>query len=228
MPQKDRCPNRLSPIGFVYIRVGADETSEKMAPQNSLETNHLAADIVFRAGTLSLLPTPRFHKQNPEVVRVRVRPEREITESSPGLDLPIETRPLREPPKVTRLRRKRAAQKRPPKLPPVVEALRRARDYQRRIATGEAKDRADLARQLGFSRARVTQVLYLMELAQEIQLWVERLEASSGRPPITERRLRDLARGWPDPDDQLVELERMIGVALERDADRVALAAGQA
>ena len=72
-----------------------------------------------------------------------------------------------------RLRRKRAAQKKPPKRPPVVEALRRARDYQRRIATAEAKDRADLARQLGFSRARMTQVLYLMELVPEIQRWVE-------------------------------------------------------
>ncbi|MCG8556396.1 MAG: hypothetical protein MJD61_14065, partial [Proteobacteria bacterium] len=76
--------------------------------------------------------------------------------------------PLPEPPKVTRLRKKRTARKKPPKLPPVVEALRRARDYQRRIATGEARDRADLARQLGFSRARATQVLYLMELAPEI------------------------------------------------------------
>jgi hypothetical protein len=48
-------------------------------------------DIVFRAGTLSLLPTPRFDKTYPEVVRIRVRPEREITETDPGLDLPIET-----------------------------------------------------------------------------------------------------------------------------------------
>ena len=126
-----------------------------MAPQDSLETNHLAADIVFRAGTLSLLPTPRFDKQSPEVVRIRVRPEREITEVDPGVDLPIETRPRPEPPKVTRLRKKRAARRKPPELPPVVAALQRARDYQRRIATGEAKDRADLARQLGFSRARV-------------------------------------------------------------------------
>ncbi len=46
---------------------------------------------MFRAGTLSLLPTPRFDKQSPEVVRIRVRPEREITETDPGVDLPIET-----------------------------------------------------------------------------------------------------------------------------------------
>jgi len=74
----------------------------------------------------------------------------------------------------------------------------------------------------------VTQVLYLMELAPEIQRWVEGLEPTSERPPVTERQLRDLARQWPDPDDQLVELERMTGVALERDADRVAFAAGPA
>ena len=45
---------------------------------------------------------------------------------------------------------------------------------------------------------------------------------------MTERQLRDLARRWPDPDDELVELERMSGVRLERDADREAFAAGQA
>ena len=38
----------------------------------------LAADIVVRAGTLSLLPTPLFHKGRPEVVRVWVRPEHEV------------------------------------------------------------------------------------------------------------------------------------------------------
>ena len=195
-----------------------------VAPQDSLDTNLLAADIVFQAGKLSLDPIPHFHKENPELVQVRVRPEREITETDQGIDMPIETRPLPEPPKVTRLRRKWVARKKPPKLPPVVEALRRAREYQRRIATGGAKDRADLARQLGFSRARVTQVLYLMELAPEIQRWVRGLEPTSDRPPVTERQLRDLARRWPDPDDQLVELKRMTGVALERDAGKEAFA----
>ncbi len=67
-----------------------------------------------------------------------------------------------------------------------------------------------------------------MELAPEILRWVEGLRPTSERPPVTERQLRDLARRWPDPDDQLIELERMSGVALERDADRVAFAAGQA
>lgn len=197
-----------------------------MAPLNTLDASPLAADIVFRAGKLSLDPTPHFHKENPQVVRVRLRPEREITETDSGLDLPLETRPLPEPPKVTRLRRKQESRRRPPKLPPVVEALQRAREYQSRLASGEAKDRADLARQLGFSRARVTQVLYLMELAPEIQRWIDGLEPTSDRPPITERRLRDLARQWPDPDDQLVELERITGVALERDSKDPAFAVG--
>ncbi len=96
------------------------------------------------------------------------------------------------------------------------------------IATGEAKDGADLARRLGFSRARVTQILYLMVLAPEIQRWVEGLEPTSDRPPITERRLRDLARQWPDPDDEFMEFERITGVALERDAGDEAFSVGQA
>lgn len=199
-----------------------------MAPQGTLDANPGAADIVFQAGMLSLEPSPHFHKKSPELVQVRVRPEREITEVDQGIDLPIEVRPLPEPPKVTRLRRKTAARKRPPKLPPVVGALGRAREYQRRVATGQAKDRADLARQLGFSRARVTQVLYLMELAPEIQRWVDGLEPTSDRPAITERQLRDLARLWPDPDDQLVEFERMTGVALEPDIGEETVVASRA
>ena len=60
----------------------------------------------------------------------------------------------------------------------------------------------------------------------ETRRWVERLGLTSDRPPITERRHRDLARKWPDPDDQLVELERISGVALKRNAEDEAFAVG--
>ena len=170
---------------------------------------------------MSLEPTPRFHAASPELVRVRVRPEREITETDPGLDLPVETRPLPEPPKVTRLRKKAAA-RRPPKLPPVVEALRRAKEYERLLDGGEVKTRADLARRLGLSRARVTQVMYLLELAPEIRRYVEALEPTTERPFITERRLRALAR-VPDPDDQRAEFTRVTGAVLQRTDDGAAV-----
>ena len=156
-----------------------------------------------------------------------MRPEREIMEIDQGVDLPIETRPLPEPPKVTRLRRKAEARRRPPTLPPVVNALQLAREYQRTIATREVESRAELARRLGLSRARVTQVLYLMELAPEIQRWIDGLEPTSERPLITERCLRHIARRWPDPDDQLVEFERITGIALEQNSGGPAFALAQ-
>ena len=44
-----------------------------------------------------------------------------------------------------------------------------ARDWQRRLDTGEVVSRAELARQLGVTRAHVTQVLGLLRLAPEAQ-----------------------------------------------------------
>ena len=44
-----------------------------------------------------------------------------------------------------------------------------AQSWQKWLATGEIASRAELARQLGFSRAHVTQVLSLLHLAPEVQ-----------------------------------------------------------
>jgi hypothetical protein len=196
--KKKRGPDRLASKGAASTSGACSLPLESMAPQDSLETNHLAGHRVpcwhpESAANAAIRQDLSGSRPHPRPARARDHRDR------PRSGLAHRDRPLPEPPKVTRLRRKRAARKRLPRLPPVVEALRRARDYQRRIATAEAKDRADLARQLGFSRARVTQVLYLMELAPEIQRWVEGLEPTSERPPVTERQLRDLARRWPDP-----------------------------
>ena len=58
------------------------------------------------------------------------------------------------------------------------------------IESGEYKDRADVARQLGFTRARVTQLLDITLLAPDIQEKVLGLEAVDGREPMSERALR--------------------------------------
>lgn len=186
-----------------------------MAPQDPLHENRLAPDIVFRAGRATLLPTPRFDKASPEVVRVRVRSVHEITEVDSGLDLPLEVRPAPEPPKVTRQRRKAEARKRPATLPAVVAVLRRAREYQQMIDLREVANRAELARRLGLTRARVTQVLHFLDLAPEIQAHLDALAPSSERFPLTERRLRDVAR-LPDPDEQIAAFERLARVKLTR------------
>lgn len=69
-----------------------------------------------------------------------------------------------------------------------------AHELQGLIDAGEVADRATLARQLGFTRARVTQILDLMLLAPDIheQLLSPDIEVRTG--PIGERQLRVIAR----------------------------------
>lgn len=74
----------------------------------------------------------------------------------------------------------------PPDPAPRDEVLRLARklalahEMQRMIDDGEVNDQADLARMLGFTRARVTQILDLTLLAPDIQ---ESILGGSERDP---------------------------------------------
>jgi len=79
-------------------------------------------------------------------------------------------------------------------LPPVVGYLRRAEELQRRIADGEARNRADLARQDRLTRARMTQLMELLRLHPLILDFVRDLKAGTPDRLITERKLRRLAR----------------------------------
>lgn len=90
----------------------------------------------------------------------------------------------------------------PPPPPPaqtrrparVAQALALAHRLQTAIDRGEYRDRAELARQLGFTRARVTQLLDLLLLAPDVAERVLFLEAVDGVEPLTERALRVLIR----------------------------------
>jgi len=62
------------------------------------------------------------------------------------------------------------------------------------IETGEVEDQATLARRLGFSRARVTQLLDLLLLAPDIQEQILFAEVPPGRDPVTEHGLREVVR----------------------------------
>ena len=68
------------------------------------------------------------------------------------------------------------------------------------IGTGHLHDQADAARRLGFTRARVTQLLALLQLAPDVQERVLFLEAVDGIEPLTERALRAVtrARNWEE------------------------------
>jgi len=66
-----------------------------------------------------------------------------------------------------------------------------AHKIQHAIDRGVVIDRAEVARRLGLTRARVTQLLDLTLLAPDIQEAVLALEAVDGAEPVSERALRN-------------------------------------
>lgn len=66
-----------------------------------------------------------------------------------------------------------------------------AHALQRRVDAGEFADYADMARALGFTRARITQLMDLLLLAPDIQHEILHLEVAPGAQPISERALRE-------------------------------------
>ena len=87
----------------------------------------------------------------------------------------------------------------PPKPPParrpahVARMLALAHHLQRAIDKGLVADRAAVARNLGQTRARVTQLLDLLLLAPDLQLKVLSMEAIDGVEPASERPIRKVA-----------------------------------
>ncbi len=90
-----------------------------------------------------------------------------------------------------------------PPAPPESEPLRPLRAarmlalahrLQAMIDAGEVEDRASLARHLGFTRARITQLLDLLLLAPDIQEALLDMQVPPGRDPFTEHDLRQVVR----------------------------------
>ncbi len=98
-------------------------------------------------------------------------------------------------------RKRRAAKERQPTPPRIQAILRQAHEFQARLAAAPGLTRAALAREVGISPTRMTMILHLANLAPEILRHLGALPPSIRRPPITERRLRTLAR-MPDRDAQ--------------------------
>ena len=80
-----------------------------------------------------------------------------------------------------------------PRTPRVVEFLRKAIEWQVLLESGEAKTQADIARRESISRVRVTQLLWLLRLAPEIQERVLAMPETIRRSAISERALRPIA-----------------------------------
>jgi hypothetical protein len=100
--------------------------------------------------------------------------------------------------RVQRGRGKRFADEPPPcpvrRPARVAIVLALAHKIQVAIDAGGVRDRADIARRLGFTRARITHILDLTLLAPDLQEQVLFLEAVDGVEPLSERALRAVAR----------------------------------
>jgi hypothetical protein len=81
-----------------------------------------------------------------------------------------------------------------------------AQDWQQWLDDETGRSRADLARQLGVSRARVTQVLGLLELAPDVVQAIAALGDPLSQPNVSERLLRPLRKLSP------AEQQRMLAV----------------
>jgi hypothetical protein len=79
----------------------------------------------------------------------------------------------------------------PERIPRAARVLALARHWQELIRSGAVRDQAELARLVGVSRARVTQVMNLLWLAPHLQ--AELLFARTREDHPGERRLRAIA-----------------------------------
>jgi hypothetical protein len=96
------------------------------------------------------------------------------------------------------------------KTPRVVELLRKAIEWQVLLESGEIVNRADIARQEGITRARVTQVMGMLRLAPEIREKILSTPNAVRRPLVTERVLRPIAT-ITDYHNQIREFHKLLG-----------------
>lgn len=98
-----------------------------------------------------------------------------------------------EPKSGARARRASAAKTRVPRRYParIARQVALAFALRRRLERGEFDDFATMSRALGFTRARVTQLMDLLLIAPEILEEILFLELPAGAQPLSERALRE-------------------------------------
>ncbi len=99
---------------------------------------------------------------------------------------------------------------REPKTPRVVELLRKAIEWQALLESGKVTSQAEIANLERVSRARVTQIMGLLNLAPEAQEKILSMPKVVQKPSITERVLRPIAT-ITDPHDQIREFHKLLG-----------------
>ena len=82
----------------------------------------------------------------------------------------------------------------PPRVPHITKLMALAIRLDYLLANGQVKDQAEIARVAGITRARVTQIINLTNLAPDIQQAILDLEATSEPVPrFREREVRTIA-----------------------------------
>jgi len=101
--------------------------------------------------------------------------------------------------------------------PPVVAHFSTALKWQRLLDSGRFKSRNAIARSEGISRARVTQLLSLLNLAPQIREYITSMPETSknGRRLITEHIVRPIT-SIKDQREQIAAFERITGVCLSQ------------
>lgn len=96
----------------------------------------------------------------------------------------------------------------------IARQLALAHALQRRIDAGEFADYAAMARALGFTRARISQIMDLLLLAPDIQAEILHLEVEPGAQPLSERALRRVLRSpvWEEQRREWAKLATSVGL----------------
>lgn len=82
----------------------------------------------------------------------------------------------------------------PAKLPHITKLMALAIRLEHLLASGQVKDQAEIARTAGITRARVTQIINLAQLAPDIQEAILNLEPTTDHVPrFREREVRTIA-----------------------------------
>ena len=111
--------------------------------------------------------------------------------------------------------------------PRVLETLATAKAWQAMIDTGEVKNAAQIAKDMGVTRARISQVMGLLRLAPEILDHIDDMDGNEGCLHLTERKLRNIAV-LQDHQEQLARFSELVGIRLApRTPTSPRVAAGQ-
>ena len=95
----------------------------------------------------------------------------------------------------------------------MLETLATAKAWQAMIDTGEVKNAAQIAKDMGVTRARISQVMGLLKLAPEILDHIDDMDGNEGCLHLTERKLREIAV-LQDHQSQLARFSELVGTRL--------------